>query len=114
MLIKSYKATQIAYLNVYQCTKNTLSTLVLIFIQSIYVADCSSEDSIIITPTLVHNWLTTLRRPAPAGTSCIGVDLNRNWNVTGFGVGASTDPCSETYKVVESRGSLALPCLQFH
>ena len=39
------------------------------------------------------------RRPAPAGSSCIGVDLNRNWNVTGFGVGASTNPCSEVYRV---------------
>jgi hypothetical protein len=29
----------------------------------------------------------------------MGVDLNRNWNVTGYGIGASSDPCSEVYKV---------------
>nr|XP_045612408.1 carboxypeptidase B-like [Procambarus clarkii] len=30
-------------------------------------------------------------------SGCIGVDLNRNWN-THWGVGASANPCSETYK----------------
>jgi hypothetical protein len=29
----------------------------------------------------------------------MGVDLNRNWNVTGYGIGASSSPCSETFKV---------------
>jgi hypothetical protein len=29
----------------------------------------------------------------------MGVDLNRNWKVTGYGIGASSSPCSETYKV---------------
>lgn len=26
------------------------------------------------------------------------MDLNRNWKVEGFGVGASDNPCSNTYK----------------
>ncbi len=32
------------------------------------------------------------------GSRCSGVDLNRNYDVVGFGVGASSDPCDETYK----------------
>jgi len=39
------------------------------------------------------------RRTAPSGSSCMGVDLNRNWKVTGYGIGASSSPCSETFKV---------------
>ena len=43
-----------------------------------------------------------LKRLFLAGSSCVGVDLNRNWNVTGFGIGASTDPCSEVYQGMEA------------
>ena len=32
------------------------------------------------------------------GSECFGIDLNRNYDVIGFGVGASTDPCAENYK----------------
>ena len=40
------------------------------------------------------------RSPPPQGSSCYGVDLNRNWDVIGFGLGVvSANPCSETYKV---------------
>ena len=43
-------------------------------------------------------WRKNRSRP-PAGSSCYGVDLNRNWDVVGFGAGAtSSNPCSETYK----------------
>uniref|UniRef100_A0A0K2UYJ2 Peptidase M14 domain-containing protein n=2 Tax=Lepeophtheirus salmonis TaxID=72036 RepID=A0A0K2UYJ2_LEPSM len=38
------------------------------------------------------------RAPPPSGSGCYGVDLNRNWNVSGYGVGASDNPCSEIYK----------------
>ena len=39
------------------------------------------------------------RSPPPSGSSCYGVDLNRNWDVIGFGLGAtSSNPCSDTYK----------------
>ena len=37
------------------------------------------------------------RRPAPEGSNCDGVDLNRNFEV-GYGLGADTNPCSEVYK----------------
>ena len=40
------------------------------------------------------------RSPPPPGSNCYGVDLNRNWDVLGFGLGVvSSNPCSETYKV---------------
>lgn len=39
------------------------------------------------------------RTPAPSGSTCIGVDLNRNWPFQwSLPDGASTSPCSETYK----------------
>ena len=31
------------------------------------------------------------------GSSCLGVDLNRNFP-EGYGIGASKDPCSEVYQ----------------
>ena len=33
-----------------------------------------------------------------SSSSCRGVDLNRNYDTVGFGVGASDDPCSDSYK----------------
>ena len=40
------------------------------------------------------------RSPPPPGSNCYGVDLNRNWDVIGFGLGVvSNNPCSEVYKV---------------
>ncbi len=39
------------------------------------------------------------RRPPPVGSSCFGVDTNRNWSVGwGGNNGSSPDPCSETYR----------------
>ena len=38
-------------------------------------------------------------QPPPAGKNCYGVDLNRNWDVVGYGDGASSNECSEIYKV---------------
>ena len=32
------------------------------------------------------------------GSGCFGVDLMRNFDVAGFGVGASSNPCSNVYK----------------
>jgi hypothetical protein len=52
----------------------------------------------------VHTWDVSRlwrknRRPAPEGSSCRGVDLNRNWSV-GWGLdsGSSPNPCSDTYR----------------
>jgi len=37
------------------------------------------------------------RRPPPQGSSCWGVDINRNWPFRWDGQGSSNNPCSETY-----------------
>jgi murein tripeptide amidase MpaA len=38
------------------------------------------------------------RRPAPSGSTCIGVDMNRNYENMWGGGGSSGDPCSDTYR----------------
>lgn len=45
------------------------------------------------------------RSPTPS-KACLGVDLNRNYDVIGYGVGGSSDPCSDNY-MDESAGSQA-------
>ncbi|MFH1748733.1 MAG: M14 family zinc carboxypeptidase [Planctomycetota bacterium] len=52
-------------------------------------------DGYIYTWTNNRMWRKN-RRDNP-GTSCDGVDLNRNWGVGWSGPGASGDPCDETY-----------------
>ncbi|KAG7156595.1 carboxypeptidase B-like isoform X2 [Homarus americanus] len=42
-------------------------------------------------------WRKNRRNNHARNGRCKGVDLNRNWNLK-WGVGASSDPCSETYK----------------
>lgn len=37
------------------------------------------------------------RRTPPSGSTCYGVDLNRNWGYQWNSGGSSSDPCSETY-----------------
>ena len=37
-----------------------------------------------------------------SSSSCRGVDLNRNYDTVGFGVGGSDDPCSDSYKGEEA------------
>ncbi|XP_039716501.1 carboxypeptidase A1 [Pteropus medius] len=47
--------------------------------------------------TLSKNRLWRKTRSITAGSACVGVDANRNWDA-GFGLaGASNNPCSETY-----------------
>ncbi|MBM4109357.1 MAG: hypothetical protein FJ255_11225, partial [Phycisphaerae bacterium] len=39
------------------------------------------------------------RRPPPTGSTCWGIDLNRNWSFQwGLNSGSSGDPCSDTYR----------------
>ena len=40
------------------------------------------------------------------GGDCYGTDLMRNFDVAGFGVGASSDPCSNTYKGLERNSEI--------
>ncbi|KAM6925632.1 carboxypeptidase A5 [Lycodopsis pacificus] len=61
----------------------------------IFVEIVTNPDGFYYTHTSNRMWRKT-RKPNP-GTSCVGVDPNRNWDA-GFGeAGASSNPCSETY-----------------
>lgn len=62
-----------------------------------YLAPLLNPDGYEFTHTDDRLWRKN-RQAAPAGSSCAGVDLNRNWEVIGYGLGASTNPCSETYQ----------------
>lgn len=78
---------------------DTTSNCTLAGVKSVdwYVAPLINPDGYEYTFTSDRLWRKN-RQPAPAGSSCAGVDLNRNWNVTGYGVGASTNPCSDVYR----------------
>jgi len=63
-----------------------------------YIAPLLNPDGYEYSHTSDRMWRKN-RSPPPAGSRCYGVDLNRNWDVIGFGAGAtSSNPCSETYK----------------
>ncbi|KAF9463737.1 hypothetical protein BDZ94DRAFT_586488 [Collybia nuda] len=63
-----------------------------------YIIPIVNPDGFVYTQTSDRMWRKS-RSPAPSGSTCIGTDLNRNfpykWEAPG---GASTSPCSETYK----------------
>ncbi|CAP65163.1 uncharacterized protein PODANS_5_7330 [Podospora anserina S mat+] len=62
-----------------------------------YILPVVNPDGFVYTQTNDRLWRKN--RQTRSGQSCVGTDQNRNWNyqwsVTG---GASTSPCSETYK----------------
>jgi len=69
-------------------------------IQSVdwYVAPLLNPDGYEYSHTNDRMWRKN-RAPPPEGSNCYGVDLNRNWDVIGFGDGATSgNPCAETYK----------------
>ncbi|TFK98009.1 hypothetical protein BDV98DRAFT_553550 [Pterulicium gracile] len=63
-----------------------------------YIFPVVNPDGFTFSQTTTRLWRKDRSRP-PSGSSCYGVDLNRNWNIrwstTG---GASTSPCDDTYK----------------
>ncbi|XP_075327207.1 carboxypeptidase A1-like [Odontesthes bonariensis] len=62
----------------------------------IFLEIVTNPDGYYYTHTSNRMWRKT-RKPNP-GSSCVGVDPNRNWDA-GFGrPGASSNPCSETYR----------------
>ncbi|MEQ2273328.1 Multifunctional pyrimidine synthesis protein CAD, partial [Xenotaenia resolanae] len=62
----------------------------------IFLEIATNPDGYYFTHTSNRMWRKT-RKPNP-GSTCYGVDPNRNWN-SGFGEpGASSNPCSETYR----------------
>ncbi|KAK2842706.1 hypothetical protein Q5P01_012906 [Channa striata] len=62
----------------------------------IYLEIVTNPDGFYYTHTGNRMWRKT-RKPNP-GSSCIGVDPNRNWDAGFGGAGASSNPCSETYR----------------
>merc|ERR1712223_1157798 len=67
-----------------------------------YVAPLLNPDGYEYSHTNDRMWRKN-RSPPPSGSSCYGVDLNRNWDTIGFGLGAtSTNPCRETKAVAKA------------
>ncbi|XP_075945750.1 carboxypeptidase A5 [Anarhichas minor] len=62
----------------------------------IFVEIVTNPDGFYYTHNSNRMWRKT-RKPNP-GTSCVGVDPNRNWDAGFGGAGASGNPCSETYR----------------
>uniref|UniRef100_A0A3B4AH20 Carboxypeptidase A1 n=1 Tax=Periophthalmus magnuspinnatus TaxID=409849 RepID=A0A3B4AH20_9GOBI len=56
----------------------------------------TNPDGYAYTHSSNRMWRKT-RKPNP-GSSCVGVDPNRNWDAGFGGPGASANPCSETYR----------------
>jgi murein tripeptide amidase MpaA len=65
-----------------------------------YIFPIVNPDGFVYTQTNNRLWRKN-RNPAPSGSNCVGIDLNRNWpykwDVTN-GQGSSGDPCDETYR----------------
>ncbi|KAL4640731.1 carboxypeptidase A2-like [Arapaima gigas] len=62
----------------------------------VYVMIVNNPDGYVYTHTSNRMWRKT--RSANPGSSCRGVDPNRNFNAGFGGPGASTNPCSEIYQ----------------
>nr|XP_020736343.1 carboxypeptidase A1 [Odocoileus virginianus texanus] len=61
----------------------------------IFLEIVTNPDGFVFTHSQNRLWRKT--RSVTSGSSCVGVDANRNWDA-GFGkAGASSNPCSETY-----------------
>ncbi|XP_051979128.1 carboxypeptidase A1 [Xyrauchen texanus] len=61
----------------------------------IFLEIVTNPDGFDYTHTSDRMWRKT-RKPNP-GSSCVGVDPNRNWDSSFGGPGASSNPCSQTY-----------------
>ncbi|MFM9996733.1 MAG: M14 family zinc carboxypeptidase [Phycisphaerales bacterium] len=62
-----------------------------------YIVSVTNPDGYQYSWDVNRYWRKNMR-PPPAGSTCVGVDTNRNWSFQWGGVGASTSPCSETYR----------------
>lgn len=62
----------------------------------IFLEIVTNPDGFSYTQTTNRMWRKT-RKPN-SGSSCVGVDPNRNWDAGFGGAGASSNPCSETYR----------------
>ncbi|XP_036720207.1 carboxypeptidase A4 [Balaenoptera musculus] len=62
----------------------------------IFLLTVANPDGYVYTQTQNRLWRKT--RSLNPGSSCVGTDPNRNWNVSFAGEGASDNPCSEVYR----------------
>ncbi|CAM4734546.1 unnamed protein product [Leuciscus chuanchicus] len=62
----------------------------------IFLEIVTNPDGYAYTHSSDRMWRKT-RKPNP-GSSCVGVDPNRNWDAGFGGPGSSNNPCSETYR----------------
>ncbi|CAL8376204.1 unnamed protein product [Arctogadus glacialis] len=62
----------------------------------IFLEIVTNPDGFAYTHSKNRMWRKT-RKPNP-GSSCVGVDPNRNWDAGFGGAGASGSPCAETYR----------------
>ncbi|XP_069485712.1 carboxypeptidase A1-like [Ambystoma mexicanum] len=62
----------------------------------IFLEIVTNPDGYAFTHSSNRMWRKT--RSINAGSSCIGVDPNRNWDAGFGGAGASSNPCTETYR----------------
>ncbi|KAJ3595890.1 hypothetical protein NHX12_002302 [Muraenolepis orangiensis] len=62
----------------------------------IFLLIVTNPDGFAYTHSRNRMWRKT-RKPNP-GSNCVGVDPNRNWDAGFGGPGASSSPCSETYR----------------
>ncbi|XP_041113731.1 carboxypeptidase A1-like [Polyodon spathula] len=62
----------------------------------IFIEIVTNPDGFHFTHTKNRMWRKT--RSINSGSSCVGVDPNRNWDAGFGGAGASSNPCSETYR----------------
>jgi hypothetical protein len=64
-----------------------------------YLVPATNPDGYEYTWNSDRYWRKNLR--INEGSSCLGVDLNRNWNVGWGGEGSSNNPCSDVYHGLE-------------
>ncbi|XP_074840307.1 carboxypeptidase A1-like [Carettochelys insculpta] len=62
----------------------------------IFLEIVTNPDGFAYTHTSNRMWRKT--RSIKAGSLCVGVDPNRNWDAGFGGAGSSSNPCSETYR----------------
>uniref|UniRef100_A0A669QUI4 Carboxypeptidase A1 n=1 Tax=Phasianus colchicus TaxID=9054 RepID=A0A669QUI4_PHACC len=62
----------------------------------IFLEIVTNPDGFVFTHTSNRMWRKT--RSKHSGALCVGVDPNRNWDAGFGGSGASSNPCSETYR----------------
>ncbi|KAI1198653.1 hypothetical protein F5X97DRAFT_342364 [Nemania serpens] len=64
-----------------------------------YIIPIVNPDGFVYTQTTQRLWRKN-RQPGPNGSTCYGRDINRNWEFAWDAnpLGASTNPCSQTYK----------------